>query len=1149
MAIRVSLSHVTEYKYARPIRMGAQILRLRPAPHNRTPVHRYSLRLSPSEHFLNWQQDPHGNYLARVIVPELTPSFKVEVGLVLELEAYSPFDFFLEPSCEEYPFAYDPELKRELLPYLEQLPSEPIFDEYVERVDRRKRRTVDFLVDLNQRLRGDIEYLIRMEPGVQTPAQTLQLKRGSCRDSAWLMVQMLRRLGVAARFVSGYLVQLRPDRVPEEGPKGPSEDFTDLHAWCECYVPGAGWIGLDPTSGLFAAEGHIPLAATPFPSAAAPITGATEVVETEFGFAMSVERIIDRPRIANPYSEEQWQDILQRGDQVDERLVTGDVRLTVGGEPTFVSEEHPDAPEWNTQALGGRKEELADRLMRRLFPLWGPGGALHHGQGKWYPGEPLPRWAHSCFYRVDGVPLWKDRSLFARSGISLGHDEHDAERFIKRLIVNLGLEGKHALYPAYEDAWYYMWRERKLPSNVDVYESRLEDKSERDRISRIFEQGLTKVVGFTLPLGYYFGWLSGSWFLRQERMMLIPGDSPMGFRLPLDSISWALPHDRDAPESPDPFSPPMPLPSSFRLPPVAPGQFGAPLMRQFAWDSHGEDKPKDADQALSPLDRVLRREPEQFDRDEAAKRRMKAAENTPADPFVRPLAHESALGIVRTALCVEPRGGILRVFLPPVPTGYAYAELLAAIEQTCSELSMPVQLEGYPPPLDPQIHEFKVTPDPGVIEVNVPPTAGWRPAVSQMEELYEAARQEHLVAEKFDIDGTHVGSGGGNHLVMGGGTAADSPFLRRPDVLASLLRFWHNHPSLSFLFAGRFIGPTSQAPRVDEARNDSTYELEIALGELQRGGSNPAPWFVDRVLRHLLTDVTGNTHRAEFCIDKLFSPDSATGRLGLVEMRAFEMPPHERMSAVQQLLVRTLLAVFWERQYEAELVKWGTRLHDEFMLPFYVWNDVEQVLSELQAWGQPMHKEWFLPHYEFRFPRYGEVSLNDALLEVRGGLEPWLVLGEEATAGGQARYVDSSVERLQVSTKGWVGERYQLLCNRHVVPLQATAENGGFVAGIRYRAWQPPSCLHPTIPVHAPLRFDIYDTWSEKSVAGCTYYVAHPGGRSAEDRPVNAVAAESRRLARFSASGHTPGTFEPVRGAVHPHFPRTLDLRRSAPEV
>ena len=1096
MAIRVALHHRTRYRYARPVSLGPQTIRLRPAPHNRTPLHHYSLQLAPKEHFLNWQQDAHGNYLARVVVPEKTDHFEVAVDLVADLEAYSPFDYFLEESAREWPFRYEDELLPDLEPYLETIPCGSELDDFMASLDPTPRDTNDMLVETNRAVEAAVDYVIRMEPGVQTPQETLSLGRGSCRDSSWLLVQVLRRLGVAARFVSGYLIQLQPDQRPLEGPPGPETDFTDLHAWCECLVPGAGWIGLDPTSGLLAAEGHIPLAATPRPSTAAPISGAVDEVETEFDFEMSVQRVVDRARVTKPYTDETWASILSLGDRLDSELRAADVRLSVGGEPTFVSTEDPDAPEWNTAALGGVKEEIADRLARRLYGLWAPGGVLHHGQGKWYPGEQLPRWAISCFFRADGLPLWKDPRLLADAGRDYGHDADDAERFGTALAERLGLS-RFRLIDAYEDVWYHLWRERRLPTNVDPFESKLEDPIERARLARIFEAGLDRTVGYVLPLEHTGHWRSGDWFLRGERCYLLPGDSAMGYRLPLDSIPWVA--EEDAPHWPplDPYAPRPPLPVP-----------GAPQES-----------------------RTLRQS------------RFVSGDGALRDAFARPKPRESAPGIVRTALCLEPRGGQLKLFLPPLAELEPFVELLGAIETTAERLDLPVQLEGYPPPRDPRLHDFKVTPDPGVIEVNVPPTTRWRQAVRQAEELYETARHEKLTAEKFEIDGSHIGSGGGNHVVLGGLTPEDSPFLRRPDVLGSLLRCWHNHPALSFLFSGRFIGPTSQAPRVDEARDDSAYELQLALSQLPAKGEEAPPWLVDRILRNILIDVTGNTHRAEFCIDKLYAPEGPTGRLGLLELRAFEMPPHERMSAVQQLLVRALLAKYWDEPDERPLAMWRTALHDQFLLPHYVDCDLRDVLGELERAGYRLDRRWFEPHFEFRFPYYGELQLDDMGVEIRGALEPWHVLGEEAAAGGQARYVDSSLERLQVRATGFVEERYKVLCNGYEVPMRATGTNGEFVAGVRYRAWQPPHCLHPVIGVHAPLHFDIYDTWNRRSLAGCTYHVVHPGGRASEERPVNAAAAESRRLARFERRGHLQGQYEPRTVAPHPHFPHLLDLR------
>jgi uncharacterized protein (DUF2126 family)/transglutaminase-like putative cysteine protease len=1125
MAIHVALHHKTAYRYDRPVRLGAQVVRLRPAPHCRTPILSYSLKVEPACHFINWQQDPQGNYLARLVFPQPTRSFSVEVDLVAEMAVYNPFDFFLEPGAENFPFTYDAKLAVELAPYLrkDDLALTPAFAAFVATIDRRTQRTIDFLVALNRRINEHVRYIIRLEPGVQTPEETLTKASGSCRDSGWLMVQALRHCGLAARFVSGYLIQLKADQKSLDGPSGTEKDFTDLHAWCEVYLPGAGWIGFDPTSGLLAGEGHVPLACSPEPSSAAPITGAVDKSEVTFDFAMSVSRIYESPRVTYPYTDAQWAKIDALGDKIDAILRDRDVRLTMGGEPTFLSIDDMDGPEWNTAAMGPHKRRLAEALIKRLWSHYGAGGFIHYGQGKWYPGESLPRWAFSVLWRRDGQPIWHNPALLADISHPGTRTVADADRFARRLSQHLGV-GETWLMPGYEDAWYYLWKERRLPSNVDPLQNKLASAEDRARLAKVFEQGLDQITGYVLPIerASPSGWASGPWFLRAETLFLLPGDSPMGFRLPLDSQPWVAPTDARHLIPPDPQLELPPLPDA------------AALARQYRQEIAG---PADA---TAPADLRRRSGGSGADHD------PRPQSLPPADRPPSPL--ESAPWIVRTALCVQPREGHLFIFMPPVRTTEDYLELLTAIETTAAELALPVVIEGYLPPYDHRINTIKVTPDPGVIEVNIHPSSTWRELSEKTQFLYEAARESRLGTDKFMVDGRHTGTGGGNHLILGGERPSDSPILRRPHLLQSLLAYWNNHPSLSYLFSGLFIGPTSQAPRVDEARNDSLYELEIAFRELARQQQRTGwvqPWLVDRLFRNLLTDVSGNTHRAEFCIDKLYSPDSATGRLGLLELRAFEMPPHARMSLAQQLLLRGLVARFWDHPYAPErLVRWGTDLHDRHLLPHYCRQDFADVVADLRSWNLAFEDPWFDPHFEFRFPLNGRVQFRGMDLELRHALEPWHVLGEEGAAGGTVRFVDSSVERLQVKVTGFVPERYFVACNGARVPLQPTGVNGEFVAGVRYRAWQPPSCLHPTIGVHGPLIFDLVDTWNGKAVGGCTYHVAHPGGRNYTTFPVNAYEAESRRLARFFPYGHTPGESLPLPvRTVTPEHPHTLDLR------
>ncbi len=1115
VSIQVALNHVTDYRYDRAITLGPQVIRLRPAPHCRTRILSYSLKVTPGEHFVNWQQDPQANYLARVVFPEKTGHFRVEVDLVAEMTVINPFDFFLEPEAQTWPFTYDdPALARELAPYRVTLPLTDLLKRYVEAVPRNERKTIDFLVELNQRIYTDISYLIRLEPGVQNPEETLTKASGSCRDSAWLMVQVLRHLGLAARFASGYLIQLTADVKSLDGPSGPEKDFTDLHAWCEVYLPGAGWIGLDPTSGLFAGEGHIPLACSPEPSSAAPISGLLEEAECVFEHHMQVTRSHETARVTKPYSEEQWADIDALGHVIDSDLQRLDVRLTLGGEPTFVSVDDPDGEEWNTAALGPTKRIRAAELFHRLRLEHAPNSLVHFGQGKWYPGEQLPRWSLNCFWRRDGEPTWRDTALIADESKPGKATAETAAEFLGKLSAALGISDK-TVFPAYEDALYYLWRERQLPGNVTPDDSRLKDPLERARLAKVFGQGLDSVIGHVLPLGRTADgehWQTGPWFLRDETCYLVPGDSPIGYRLPLDSQPWVR-------DSEFPYV--HPQDASVALPPL-------PAYNQLL------RQPPDI------ITRLIEQLP--FTNASQKKAQFHEAQKLAAQP---PALHESAKNLTRTSLCAQARDGHLYLFMPPLTKLDDYLALVCAIEATARVMQQPVLMEGYEPPQDPRLANFRVTPDPGVIEVNIHPSATWGELVSRTKHLYEAAHATRLTSEKFMVDGRHTGTGGGNHFVMGGATPADSPFLRRPDLLRSLISYWHNHPSLSYLFSGLFIGPTSQAPRIDEARNDSLYELETAFRQFPPVGETTAPWLIDRLLRNLLTDVTGNTHRAEFCIDKLYSPDSSSGRLGLLELRAFEMPPHAEMSLAQQLLLRGLVARFWQTPYAPErLTRWGTELHDRFMLPHFVEQDFADVMTDMRRAGYGFDLEWFRAHLEFRFPKLGDVDLKGMQVELRHALEPWHVMGEEGSPGGTVRYVDSSLERVQVKVTGMAGERYALTCNGVTMPMQPTGQTGEFVGGVRFRAWQPPSCLHPTIGVNAPLTFDLYDTWMKRSLGGFQHHVMHPGGSNADDHPVNAYAAESRRQARFIRMGHTPGWMAPKAVVSNLEHPFMLDLRR-----
>lgn len=1105
MSILVGIKHTTLYEYDRRVSMAPHSMRLRPAPHCRTPIVSYSLNIEPKKHFLNWLQDPFSNYVGRAVFPEPTSTLRVSVDLVADLTPYNPFDFFVEEYAEYYPFTYPDNLHAQLAPFLVKKKGGERFEALLAGIPREKTAIVNYLVDINRLVYETLKYTIRLEPGVQAPEETLDIGWGSCRDFAWLMVQLCRHLGLAARFVSGYLVQLTADQKSLDGPSGPEADFTDLHAWVEVYVPGAGWLGLDPTSGLFAAEGHIPLSCTPEPTDSAPITGAVDPCEVEFSYSNEVTRLHEDPRVTRPFTEFDWEDIDALGQFVDERLAKMDVRLTMGGEPTFVSIDDMQSAQWNTAADGKEKRKLAKTLVDRLSGQFAQGGLLHYGQGKWYPGEPLPRWSYALYWRKDGVPLWRSPQAEMSEETAEGNakKEADAGAFMSAFCSEMGVSNQ-AIHPCYEDPFYTLWQSGQLP--VDYQPKRARQKhteaesfEERARatLQKILARGLDSVSGYCLPLAFNAvkqRWQSCLWHFKHQALYLMPGNSPVGYRLPLSSLSRQAKNDECDVHERDPFEP--------------------------------------VPQEIEPL---------------------KEVEET--------LAGDMS---IHTAMCAEVREGHLYVFMPPVGTLEEYVAILHAVQAASERVACPVRLEGYPPPYDVRLEKLVVAPDPGVIEVNIQPAHNWNELKRITETVYSEARLSRLGTEKFMLDGRHSGTGGGNHVTLGGATPADSPLLRRPDLLRSLITFWQHHPSLSYLFSGLFIGPTSQAPRIDEARVERLYEMEIAFSQLAKG-EVAQPWLVDRLFRHLLTDLTGNTHRSEFCIDKLYSPDSATGRLGILEFRSFEMPPHARMSLVQMLLLRTLVAVFWERPYAKPLVDWGHALQDRFMLSHFLWQDFKDVLGFIREQGYPVQDHWFDAFLEFRCPRIGLLDVEGCEVEIRHALEPWHVLGEEATGSGTARYVDSSMERIQVKVKYATPGRYILTCNQKAVPMIPTEEEGCFVAGVRYRAWQPHSALHPTIGVHSPLVFDLFDTWNGRAVGGGTYHVIHPGGRNYEHFPVNALEAEARRFNRFEEVGHTQGQRitppimdgggrfyphgKPRKGSTpqpvkpNPKYPFTLDLR------
>jgi uncharacterized protein (DUF2126 family)/transglutaminase-like putative cysteine protease len=1068
MSIQVALKHRTHYRYDKLISLGPQTVQLRPAPHCRTPILSYGLQVTPADRILNWHLDAHSNYLARLLFPSKTKEFAVEVDLVADLSPVNPFDFVLEPGVESFPFAYTADLATDLAPYLAVAPAGPRLRTFLDSLSivsskDERQGTVSFLVELNSRVRDEVGYVTRLDPGVQSSEETLECRTGSCRDSAWLLVEILRHLGIAARFVSGYLIQLASDdgAAVDGIDDGVKADSADLHAWAEAFLPGAGWIGMDPTSGLFAGEGHIPLVCTPNAAKAAPIGGTVEPANVEFDFSMSVRRINAAPSLSKPFSDEEWEEVRAVAHAVDAELKKQDVRLTMGGEPTFVGIDEPESRQWNLDALGALKRTRGLALIRGLREKTSTGAMLHYGQGKWYPGEPLPRWALSCYWRLDGVAIWENISWIGREEDDCGFSVKDALEFGQALTRRLEVSSENLL-PAFN----------------------FEDSE--------------KPAGYVLPLRRRqhdgrLRWSSQLWFPRSGRLLLSLGDSPIGYRIPTESMPWVAPDE---------------------------------LQYEF-------DPPPHADRVK--LSTAPTRRPDLF-----------AVEPQP-DPLP-PLSStaEGATELIRPSLCVQARDGRLHVFLPYASKLADYLDLIAAVEDTCEHLQKPVWLEGYPPPFDPRLRFFSVTPDPGVLEINLPPASNWDELEDTNAVLFEEIHKTRLTPEKFAYDGTHLATGGGSHIVIGGASVSDSPLLRRPDVLRSMIAFWQHHPSLSYLFSGMYVGPTSQYPRVDEARMDALYELELAFSQLPT--EECPPFILDGLFRNLLVDVTGNSHRAEFCVDKLYPPEGMGLRLGLLELRAFEMAPHLRMGLMQMLLVRALVCLFWKRPFQSGLARWGTVLHDRFMLPHFIERDFADVLGELQRAGFAFQENWFAAQREFRFPKIGSIRAADAELELRHALEPWNVLAEETTSGGTVRSVDSSLERIQVKLSGVVAEgRYVVACNGRKLPLTPTGKMGESVAGLRYRARMLSSTLHPTIPVHMPLEFHLIDLWSGLSVGRCTYHAGPPDGSIYTHRPTNATEAKERREVRFQVATDPPVPVPAPKDEVNPVFPMTLDLRQPAP--
>ncbi len=1097
--MRVLIQHKSQYRYPRPALLGPQLIRLRPADHAAARIESYTLHIEP-EHRVHWQRDPHGNHVARVTFKagQTTTELDIVVEMAVDMRPVNPFDFFVDDRAKQIPFRYPDEEGAELAPFLETGDVAYRTGKKVIALLKELPTTGDtiaLLVAATALVNTRVAYVIRDEPGVYTPEETLEHGRGSCRDVAVLLVAILRARGIAARFASGYLVQLADEGMLPDEPRGVARDVVDLHAWAEAFVPGAGWIGLDATSGLFCGEGHIPLACTASPGHASPIEGTSDVGAASVGFSTAIGRLGHEARPTAPYTDETWHALLAAGATADAKISASGLDVWIGGEPTFLAREHQAREEWQGGAIGPDKWQRGQRLAQLLRERLAPGGVVVHRMGKHYPGESKPRWALDVIGRRDGGVLWPPRALATPDGPGFAgavsaaegrRGEIDAKKFGEALASALGVAP--ALHAAYEDPWEVLRVEGALPPELDPRTAGLDDPEERKRLAAIMGRGVGAVVGYVLPLApnptrsgadslRAERWRTETWSFRRGKLFLVPGDSPLGLRLPLGSLApapapapWA-----DAPDLPDP-------------------------------------RRAEGDQAARAI----------------------------ATPPAVHATHASEPA-VRTALAIEPRDGQLWIFLPPVPSFDDFCALIAAIDRARAATGIDVVLEGYPPPPSPLMLRFAVTPDPGVLEVNLPPVASCAAASELHHVVFECALAAGLTSERYLLDGRMAGSGGGNHVTIGGASPAASPWLVRPDALASLLAFVQHHPSLSYMFSGLFVGPTSQAPRIDEARHDALYELEIALPRLHE---NPPAWQVDGLLRHLLVDIAGSTHRAEISIDKLFDPGTPFGRQGIVELRAFEMPPHPRMAAAQAILVRALVATLVDKPYRHPLVRWGAELHDKFLLPYWMWRDFEDVLAHLARHGVALPAEAYKAFVELRCPLVGTLDIGGATVEVRNAIEPWHVLGEEATVSGTSRYVDSSMERLELRAHGLDPERYAIVTNGVILPMRAASGRDIRVGGLRFRAWCPPHALHPHLGIHHPIRIDIVDTWAQRGVASGGYHVWHPEGRGYESPPLTRVEAAARRSQRFTIQGPAPWPLHARIGEPHPDEPYTFDLRR-----